>query len=306
VGTLVTACRSSASAARQPPRIRSGGRHGCRISSVGGTPAGVTCRTAPGRLVDVLGLVFVPLGITVMPLLDVLDVLRHRASRRHESAAETLWAAAKRIAAGETADPTAVEAALAETGTSLDGFNELVELARTRRRLFAKLDQATPARVKLDKLNASTAAEREAFEDTRRRWLERAAVLGDEISALERIVQAGNEARDALCQPENLPATVAEKVEAAIESHGAALVQLDALQRELNRQREIRDRRTWMAAQKRESGKCHPLDIDDDERLAKRAVNQIAELEPQLREAQAAVHAAETHIASCRAAALKA
>jgi seryl-tRNA synthetase len=241
-----------------------------------------------------------------MPLLDVLDVLRHRASRRHESAAETLWAAAKRIAAGETADPTAVEAALAETGTSLDGFNELVELARTRRRLFAKLDQATPARVKLDKLNASTAAEREAFEDTRRRWLERAAVLGDEISALERIVQAGNEARDALCQPENLPATVAEKVEAAIESHGAALVQLDALQRELNRQREIRDRRTWMAAQKRESGKCHPLDIDDDERLAKRAVNQIAELEPQLREAQAAVHAAETHIASCRAAALKA
>lgn len=305
MGTLVTARRPSASAARQPPRIRSGGRHDCRISSVGGTPAGVACRTAPGRRVDVLGLVYVPFGITVMPLLDVLDVLRHRASRRHESAAETLWAAAKRIAAGETADPTAVETALAETGTSLDGFNELVELARTRQRLFAKLDQATPARVKLDKLNASTAAEREAFEDTRRRWLERAAVLDAELSALERTVQAGDEARDALCKPEHLPPTVAQKVEAAIDEYTASLGRVDDLQRELNRQREIRDRRTWMAAQKRESGKSHPLDIDDDERLAKRAAKQITELEPQLREAQSAVRAAETHLASCRAAALK-
>lgn len=240
-----------------------------------------------------------------MPLLEMLDVLRSRASRRHESAAEAIWAAAKRIAAGESADPASVETAMAETGTTLDSFDELVDLAAKRREWFVTVDRATPARQKLGKVTATAAAEKEAFEETRRRWLERAHALDAEIAVLERTIRAGDEAAAALCLPANLPPASAARVGQALDDQQAAADQVGQIRRALAEQREIRDRRTWMAAQKRESGKYHPLDAEDDDRCAKRAVNRIAELETQLRDAEAAEKAADNVVAKCRAAALK-
>lgn len=240
-----------------------------------------------------------------MPLLDVLEVLRSRASRRHESTAEAVWAAAKRLAAGESADPAGIESAMAETGMTIEGFDELVELAKKRRDWFDAVDRATPARVKRDKLLMTAAAERESYEQTRRRWLERAEALDAEIATLNRVVRAGDDARDALCTPSHLPPAAAEKLNDAIAEHQAALGRVESLQRQVNEQREIRERRTWLAAQKREAGKHHPLDIDDEERFAKRAANKIAELEPQLRDAQSEARVAEGQVAKVRAAALK-
>jgi hypothetical protein len=240
-----------------------------------------------------------------MALLDVLDRLRHRAARRTESAAETLWANAKRLAADESADDDAIESALAETRTTLDGFNELVDLARKRRRLFVAVDKATPASVKRDKLAATAAAERAAFEETRRRWLERAAVLDAELAVLDKAVLAGDEAREALCSPANLPPAAAERLQAALDAKQAAVERVGDVRRALNEQRDIHARRLWMAEQKRGSGRHHPLDADDDERLARRAVTRIGELEAGLRDAEAAAKAADEHLTKCRTAVLK-
>lgn len=237
--------------------------------------------------------------------MQLLELLRSRANRRNETAAETLWAAAKRAAAGERADDGVVDAAMSEAGVTLDDFAALVDVARKRATLFAALDRGMPARTKHDKLAATAAAEREAFEHARRQWLERAATLNAELDALDRMARAGDDARVALCDPKNLPPAMAARIQAALDVQQAAAGVVAALRRDLAEQREIEKRRTWMAEQKRTAGKHHPLDVDDDERMAKRAAKRAVELEAQLREAESAEREAEEQLTKCRAAALK-
>jgi hypothetical protein len=240
-----------------------------------------------------------------MPLSDVLDALRARATRRHETAGETVWAAAKRLAAGESANPEQVEAALAEAGLQLDDFDGLVKLAGQRREWFAALDRATPARTKFEKLKATMEAERAAFDDMCRRWQERAAAADAELAEFERVMREGDAARDALCRPGNLPPATGQRMQAALDDQHAAVVAVEDAKRQLREQREIEHRREWMAAQKREGGRWHPLDIDEDERAAKRAGKRAAELEQEIRTLEVAVRAADDNVDKCRASALK-
>jgi hypothetical protein len=240
-----------------------------------------------------------------MPFAELLDTLRARASRRHDTAVESAWAAAKRLAAGESVSPENVETALGEAGLTVDDFDRLVALARRRRDWFAAVDKATPARAAHDKLAAKLDGERAAFDEACRRWHERAKAADAELAALDTVVRAGANARDELCKPANLPAAVAARVQAALDEQHAANVAVGDVNRAIREQRGILDQRTWMAEQKREGGRWHPLDIDEDERLAKRAERQIAELEQEAKRAAAAVRAADDKVAASRAAALK-
>lgn len=240
-----------------------------------------------------------------MPFAELLNTLRARASRRHQTAAESAWAAAKRLAAGESVSPENVEGALAEAGLTVDDFDGLVGLARQRRAWFAAVDKATPARAAHDKLTATLEAGRIAFEEVRRQWQEKAAAAGAELAALDSFVQAGATAHEELCKPANLPAATAARVQAALDEQHAANVAVGDVTRAIRQQRDIVHQRTWMAQQKRDGGRSHPLDIEDDERLAKRAERQIVELEQEAKQAAAAVRAADEKVAASRAAALK-
>lgn len=240
-----------------------------------------------------------------MPLSEVLDALRARATRRHETAAETVWAAAKRLAAGESANPEQVEAALAEAGLQIDDFDGLVKLAGQRRSWFAALDRAMPARAKHDKLRATMEAERAAFEDVRRRWQEKAAAADAELAGFEGAMREGAAARDSLCHPSNLPPATGERMQAALDEQHAAVVAVEDARRQLREQHGIAKQRTWMAAQKREGGRWHPLDIDEDERAVTRATKRAGELEREIRGLEAAVRVADDNVEKCRAAALK-
>lgn len=240
-----------------------------------------------------------------MPFAELLDTLRARVSRRNQTAAEGAWAAAKRLAVGESVSPENVEAVLAEAGLTVDDFDGLIALARQRRGWFGAVDKATPARVAHGKLAATLEADRVAFDEVRRRWQEKTAAADAELAALDSVVRAGANARDELCKPANLPAAVAARVQAALDDQHAANVAAGDVRRALAEQRDIRQRRTSMAQSKREEGRCHPLDIEDEERLATRAERRIAELETQAREVAAAVGAADEKVRTCRAAALK-
>jgi hypothetical protein len=240
-----------------------------------------------------------------MPLSAVLETLRARATRRHDTAAETVWGAAKRLAADESANPEQVEAALAEAGLQLDDFDRLVKLAGQRRGWFAALDRATPARTKFEKLKATMEAERAAFDDVCHRWEQRAAAADAELAEFERVVREGDAARDALCHPANLPPGTGGLMQTALDEQHAAVVAVEDAKRALRKQREIEHQRLWMAEQKREEGRWHPLDIDEDERAAKRAAKSAAELEQEIRTLEVAVRAADDNVAKCRASALK-
>ena len=234
---------------------------------------------------------------------QILEMLRSRMTARRETNAETLVAAARRIAAGENVDPTAVESALVAEGKSVDDFEAAVELARRRLTWHAARDKGPAAISDRDKLTAELDAAHAAFEKVQTAWIEKSRRLSQQIDAAIAIVQAANDATDKLTAPANISGPLADRLRKADEDHAEALQMVDAIRRELREAKSrAKDEGEWVAHKTAYNNGVSSL--EEHQRLLKRAERRVAELEAALPPAEKAVAAALKTLQDRRAAAL--
>jgi chromosome segregation ATPase len=235
----------------------------------------------------------------------ILEMLRTRMTARKESNAETLVAAARRVAAGENVDPTAVESALVAEGKSVDDFESMCELARRRQTWHAARDKGPAAISDRDKLTAELESAHAAFEKVHAQWAEKSRRLSQQIDAAIAIVQAANDATDKLTAPANISGPLADRIRKADEDHAEALQTVDAIRRELREAKSrVKDESEWVS-HKKQFNDQRLSTLDEHERSLKRAERRVAELEAALPPAEKAVAAALKTLNERRAAALK-
>ena len=238
-------------------------------------------------------------------MVGILETLRGRMGARRETNAETLVAAARRIAAGETVDANAVETALVAEGKSVDDFEALCELARRRQAWHAARDRGPAAIVQRDKLTRELDAAREAYERTRLAWVEKSGQLSQQIDAAISVVSASDDATAKLTAPENVPGVLAERLRAADADHMAALQSVENIRRELKEAKNrVKDETEWCQHKEKYNNERYST-LDDHKRALARAERRVAELESALPPAEAAVAAALKTLRERQAAALK-
>jgi chromosome segregation ATPase len=236
---------------------------------------------------------------------SILDVLRTRMVARRETNAETLMAAARRIAAGETVDPSAVETALVAERATVEDFEGMCELARRRQVWHATRDRGPAAIVARDKLTNELEAERQRFEAARLAWVAASDKLNAKLSAAINTVSASNDATDNLTHPKNIPGPLGDKLAAALDAHTTALDAAENARRTLRDARErVKSEHEWCTHKATYNNERYSTLADHQAALA-RWQRRLPELETAVKEADAAVAAAEKTLADLRAAALK-
>jgi hypothetical protein len=236
----------------------------------------------------------------------ILEALRMRMVQRRETNAESLAAAARRIAAGETVDAASVESALVAEGRSVDDFEALVELARRRQLWHAARDKGPAATRERDKLQSELDAAKEAFEKSRLAWVERSGSLAARIRAFDVVVQAADDATAKLTDPANIPGITAERIRTADAAHVEAMDAVETIRRELREARSrVKTETEWVQHKKDFGNNTHLSTLDDHKRALARAERRVSELEAALPPAEAAVAAALKTLDERRAAALK-
>ena len=238
--------------------------------------------------------------------MNILEAISTRMAARKTSANETLVAAARRLAAGESADEAAVERALVETNTPLETFRDMVELCQRRRAWYAAMDKGPAAAARRDKAAGVLEREAAAFQAAEQTWLARRRELSADLDDAERIVAAARDARDNLVRADNIPGQLADRLREAHDAVAAAAGRVEKLNR---------DRRQWVEQQKSQEGfaehkrglnlRTPQGDAEDHARAAARAARRVAEVDVELATARQELEAAEKHVASLEAAALK-
>lgn len=238
-------------------------------------------------------------------MVGILETLRGRMAARRESNAETLAAAARRIAAGESVDTGNVEAALVQENKSVDDFEALCELARRRQVWHATRDKGPAAIVQRDKLTTELEAERQRFEAARLAWVAASEKLNAKLSAAVNTVSASNDATDNLTHPKNIPGPLGDKMAAALDAHTDAMSAAENARRALKDARDrVKGEAEWVAHKQTYNDQRYSSLADHQAALA-RWQRRLPELETAVKEADAAVTAAEKTLAELRAAALK-
>jgi chromosome segregation ATPase len=237
-------------------------------------------------------------------MLTVLEALRERMATRRRTHNETLLAAARRAAAGESVDDAAVDAALWSTGKDVDEFRRLVELCQRRRDWYAAMDRGPAAKATLDKLKATMDRERAAFEQAAAAWRVRATELESQISAATTTVAMATDARNQLVAPDNVPGELAARISEAQELANATADAVEQNRRERRERAEAaKTQREW-AQEKRDAGHG-PVGVDEHERAATRAEKRVAELDAELPNAERAHADAERELRRLESLALK-
>jgi len=239
------------------------------------------------------------------PMVGILETLRGRMAARRETNAETLMAAARRIAAGETVDPSAVESALVAERATVDDFSAMVELARRRQSWHATRDKGPAAIIQRDKLTTELEAERQRFEAARLAWNAASEKLNAKLSAAINTVSASNDATDNLTHPKNIPGPLGEKMAAALDAHTDAMTNAENARRALKDARDrVKGETEWVAHKKTYNDQRYSSLADHQAALA-RWERRVPELETAVKESEAAEVAAFKALDERRAAALK-
>jgi len=236
----------------------------------------------------------------------ILEALAARMSARKTSANDVLVGAARRLAAGESADDAAIERAMLEANMSLADFRALVELAQRRREWYAALDRGPAAVAKRDKVLAVIERERAQFEQIRNQWIARANELDAEHNAADKLAEAARDARGKLVHPDNVPGTLADAIREAHDNVATTAGEVERIRRDMrdNAERE-KSQREW-ADQKRRLNQVTPAgDANDHERMADRAARRLKELAAELPAAEAAAAKAVADLERLETAALK-
>jgi hypothetical protein len=191
-------------------------------------------------------------------MVAILDALRGRVKQREGNALDTIAAAARAAARGETYDVGAIEKALAETRQTPGDFERAVELARKRLAWLADFEKLASATTKVTKLESTAEAEKAKFEAARRAFMEKADALDADLRTARTLRDKGSQARDQLLDPRDVPGTIGEKYREAVAEKEAADVMLEGAARDL---REI------VAKVKSEEGWIKQLTAEDEKEL---------------------------------------
>jgi hypothetical protein len=177
----------------------------------------------------------------------ILDALRGRMRQREATSVDTIAAAARAAARGESYDVTQIEAALVETRQTAADFEAAVDVARQRRTWLMQLEQLAAAASKSDKLEAAISAEEERLAEARRAAIGRCDAMRAELAIHASRRDQGKDAREALLRPAGVPGTIGDQWRSAIAARDAAEVQRSETQRQLNESRaKVKSEERWI------------------------------------------------------------
>jgi hypothetical protein len=256
-------------------------------------------------------------------LANLFDRITNRRRDRELSAQEQLSAAARKHAKGETVDVGAVEECLFTTGQSIDDFRRLCEFEETRRDCFAKLEQGSSMKVRLEKIDAQVAAENAKYQEIAAGFESRLAKLELERSQVSPAVSAAASARTWLLDAKNVQGTIGDDYRDALAREQEASIQSENLQRAMKETKnEIRfcdveieairtqhDRsigESWRPREPREAGQPHnrPLPeaaqekIDDIEKKRARLSRKLSENQAEFEKTSALLTEAKNEVAA--------
>ena len=178
----------------------------------------------------------------------LLESLRGRMKQRELNAIDTVAAAAKAAARGETYDVGAIETALVEARLSMDDFEKAVEIAGQRTRWLADFEKLATASNKVKKGEAAIAAEEARFEELRRAYVEKIQAIDADLAAARTAKDAGEQARGRLLEPKSVPGTVGDRYRAAVAEAEAAAEELNTATRDLREvNQRIKSEEEWIA-----------------------------------------------------------
>jgi hypothetical protein len=169
----------------------------------------------------------------------ILDALRGRMRQREATSVDTIAAAARAAARGESYDVLAIEVALVETRQTAADFEAAVAVARQRQTWLRLFEQLAAATTKAEKLEAAIQAEEEKLAEIRRAAIVRCDALRAELATHGARRDQGRDARESLLRPAGVPGTIGEQWRAAVDARDAAEVERENTKRLL---RETRDK----------------------------------------------------------------
>lgn len=169
----------------------------------------------------------------------ILDALRGRLRQREATSIDTLAAAARAAARGESYDVTQIEAALIDTRQTATDFEAAVAIARQRQTWLKQFEQLATATTRAEKLEAAIQVEEEKLAEIRRAAIVRCDALRAELATHGARRDQGRDARESLLRPAGVPGTIGEQWRAAVEARDTAEVQRETTKRLL---RETRDK----------------------------------------------------------------
>jgi hypothetical protein len=167
----------------------------------------------------------------------ILDALRGRMRQREATSVDTIAAAARAAARGESYDVTQIEAALVETRQTAADFESAVDVARQRQTWLKQFEQLAAAASKAGKLEEAILAEEERLAEARRAAIGRCDAMRAELAIHASRRDQGKDAREALLRPAGVPGTIGDQWRSAIAARDAAEVQRSETQRQLNESR---------------------------------------------------------------------
>lgn len=252
----------------------------------------------------------------------LFDRLAGRRQQRTGHALDSLASAARDAAAGRTVDVGAVDDALHELHKPVEFFAELCQIAEKRQAAGVALEKLGVATGKARKIAEAIDVETRRYEESRKAYLARMSALEAEKAGLDRTIEAANQARSTLLQPEYILGSDRPGYEEAMAEREVAAVEAERLRHELRQQRskaqeadrwiksirhsyqsEIRP--TLTAGQPAASAK-EAREIEPQELAKKRAQRRIEEIEPKVREAEDRLDRAERAVVAIELTILKA
>lgn len=254
-------------------------------------------------------------------MISLFDRLAGRRQQRTGHALDTLATAARDAAAGRTVDVAAVDDALHELHKPVEFFAELCQIAEKRQAAGRDLERLGVATGKARKVAEAIDAETRRYEESRKAYLSRMAALEAEKAGLDQTIEAANRARATLLQPENILGSDRPRYEEALAERDTALAEAERLRREVRQQRsKIEEADRWIKSIRHSyQSEIRPTlpagppatsakearEIEPHELAKKRAERRIAEIEPQLREAEERLDRAERAVVAVELVILK-
>jgi hypothetical protein len=177
----------------------------------------------------------------------LLDALRGRMKQRELNAIDTVAAAARAAARGQTYDVGAIENALIEARLSMDDFEAAVAIAGKRIAWLADFEKLANASNKFKKAEAAIAAEQAKFEDAKRAFMQKFEALDSDLANARGARDAGERARGSLLDPANVPGTIGDRYRSAVaeaEASEAAVEDAMRKMREVNQR--IKSEEGWI------------------------------------------------------------
>lgn len=177
----------------------------------------------------------------------LFDRLSLRLRQRELSSHDQLAAAARAHVRGEKVDEAKLEQALIDTRQGLAEFEHLCDLERQRLERFTAIELAASARSKVEKIDATLAAEHHKFTEFREAYERRVAKLQDDRREPAATVNTADRAKVWLLDRRNVGGALGAEYGDALDQQQQAAADVEDLERSVrNTREEIRLCDSWI------------------------------------------------------------